>query len=427
MNQNSHLPLSTFYFLERKAPSRPALSDLAACVSLHLTGLNLPAEKLRGRRIAVAVGSRGIASLQEIVRAVCGWLKSQGAIPFVFPSMGSHGGGTADGQRRILAEYGITEAGVGAEIRSSIDTLQVNTTSFGFPVFADRLAWESDGIVVVNRVKPHSDLSGGIESGMLKMMAIGLGKREGATETHKQIWKHGFEATIRAVAAKILESGKILFGVAIVENELHAVADVRAVLPEGIVAAEESAIALARALMPRLPFRRLDLLIEDEIGKNISGAGMDTKVVGRADGMAPGEGPAISLIYARDLTAASGGNAVGVGNADLIHERLYRKIDLEKTYINAITALHPQAARLPIHHSSDRAALDLALGHLGSPEPATQRCVWIRNTLSLNRLAISPRLRDEIDAPQLWRVDEHPFAAEFDAAGDLRSPFSAAS
>ena len=139
MNQNSHLPLSTFYFLERKAPSRPALSDLAACVSLHLTGLNLPAEKLRGRRIAVAVGSRGIASLQEIVRAVCGWLKSQGAIPFVFPSMGSHGGGTADGQRRILAEYGITEAGVGAEIRSSIDTLQVNTTSFGFPVFADRL------------------------------------------------------------------------------------------------------------------------------------------------------------------------------------------------------------------------------------------------------------------------------------------------
>jgi len=157
------------------------------------------------------VGSRGIASLQEIVRAVCGWLKSHGALPFVFPSMGSHGGGTADGQRQILADYGITEAGVGAEIRSSIDTLQVNTTSFGFPVFADRLAWESDGIVVVNRVKPHSDLSGGIESGLLKMMAIGLGKREGATETHKQIWKHGFEPTIRAVAAKILQSGKVQF------------------------------------------------------------------------------------------------------------------------------------------------------------------------------------------------------------------------
>ncbi|MGO8817182.1 MAG: hypothetical protein ACLQVG_21270 [Terriglobia bacterium] len=424
MNQNSHLALSSFYILERKAPSRPAIADLEGCVAVQLAALGLGADKLHGRRIAVAVGSRGISSLQEIVRVTCGWLKSQGASPFVFPSMGSHGGGTAEGQRQILADYGITEAGVGAEVRSSVETLQVGTTAHGFPVFADRLAWESDGIVVVNRVKPHSDLSGGIESGMLKMMAIGLGKREGATETHKQIWKHGFDPTIRAVAAKILESGKVLFGLAIVENEMHAVADVRAVLPEGIVAAEESAIALARALMPRLPFRRLDLLIEDEMGKNISGAGMDTKVVGRADGMAPGEGPAIALIYARDLTDASGGNAVGMGNADLIHERFFRKIDFQKTYINAITALHPQAARLPIHHPTDRAALDLALGHLGSPDPTSQRCVWIRNTLSLNRIAISPRLRDEIDAPQLWRLGEEPFSAEFDAAGDLRSPFN---
>jgi hypothetical protein len=293
-------------------------------------------------------------------------------------------------------------------------------------VFADRLAWESDGIVVVNRVKPHSDLVGGIESGMLKMMAIGLGKREGATETHMQIWKYGFEPTIRAVSAEILASGKILFGVAIIENEMHAVADLRAALPEKIVAVEESAIGLARALMPRLPFRRLDLLIEDEMGKNISGAGMDTKVVGRAHLMPPGEGPAISLIYARDLTCESAGNAVGVGNADLIHERLYRKIDLQKTYINAITALHPEAARLPMYMPSDRTALDLALGRLGSPDPGGQRCVWIRNTLSLNRIAISPRLRDDIDSPQQWRLDEGSFSGEFDAAGDLRSPFEPA-
>ena len=194
------------------------------------------------------MGSRGIASLQEIVRAICDWLKAQGAQPFIIPAMGSHGGGTAEGQRQILADYGITEAGVGAEVRSSAETLRVGTTAQGFPVFADRLAWESDGIVVVNRVKPHSDLSGGIESGMLKMMAIGLGKREGATETHKQIWKYGFEPTIRAVSAKILASGKILFGVAIIENEMHAVADVRAALPEEIVAAEESAIALAQGV-----------------------------------------------------------------------------------------------------------------------------------------------------------------------------------
>jgi hypothetical protein len=410
LNHNHHLPLSSFFFLERKAPSRPPLDDLQASVQARLAGLGLAAEKLRGRRIAVAVGSRGIASLQEMVRAICGWLKAQDAQPFIIPAMGSHGGGTAEGQRQILADYGITEAGVGAEILSATETVRVGSTAEGFPVFADR-------------VKPHSDLIGNIESGMLKMLAIGLGKREGASEGHKQFWKYGFEPTLRAVSAKVLASGKVLCGVAIVENEFHAVADVRAALPEGMVAAEESALALARALMPRLPFPRLDLLIEDEMGKNISGAGMDTKLVGRARGMAPGEGPAISLIFARDLTRESGGNAIGVGNADIIHERFYRKIDRQKTYVNALSALNPAGARLPMAMPSDRAALDLALGHLGSPDPCAQRCVWIRNTLRLNRLAISPLLRDEIESPQHWRLAVTPFSAEFDAAGDLRSPF----
>jgi len=424
INENSHLPLSSFYFLERKAPGRPAIDDLPGAVQARLAGLGLAAEKLRGRRIAVAVGSRGVARLQEMVRAVCGWLQEQGAKPFIVPAMGSHGGGTAEGQREILAEYGVTAEGVGAEIRSSVETLQVATTPQGFPVFADRLAWESDSIVVINRVKPHSDFIGGIESGMLKMMAIGLGKREGAAEGHKQIWKYGFEPTIRAVSAKILESGKILCGVAIIENEMHAVADVRAALPEDIVTVEESSITLARALMPRLPFRHIDLLIDDEMGKNISGAGMDTKVVGRARGLAPGEGTAIDVIFARDLTAESGGNAIGVGNADIIHERFFRKIDFHKTYVNSLTALNPAGGRLPMHLPSDRAALDFALGHLGSPEPGDQRCVWIHNTLSLNRVAISPLLREEIDSPQQWRLAAPPFSAEFDAAGDLRSPFA---
>jgi hypothetical protein len=159
------------------------------------------------------------------------------------------------------------------------------------------------------------------------------------------------------------------------------------------------------------------------MGKNISGAGMDTKVVGRAPGMAPGEGPAISVIFARDLTSESGGNAIGVGNADIIHERFYRKIDFPKTYVNVLTALNPVGGRLPMHMPSDRAALDFALACLGSLDSAAQRCVWIRNTLSLNRLAISPLLREEIDSPQHWRLAEIPFCAEFDTAGDLRSPF----
>jgi energy-converting hydrogenase Eha subunit G len=420
---NRRLPLSDFYFLERKGPSRPSLEDVRGSVQAGLAGLGLAPENLHARRIAIAVGSRGIASLQEIVRAVCSWLKEQSAQPFIVPAMGSHGGGTAEGQREVLAGYGITEAGVGAEVLSSPETREVGTTPQGFRVFADRLAWESDGIVVVNRVKPHSDLVGGIESGMLKMLAIGLGKREGATEGHKQFVKCGFETTIRAAFAQILASGKVLCGVAIVENEMHAVAEVRAARPENMVAVEESAIALARALMPRLPFRRLDLLIEDEMGKNISGAGMDTKVVGRARGQAPAAGPVISVIYARNLTEESGGNAIGVGNADIIHERFFRKIDLQKTYVNALTALNPVGGRLPMHLPSDFAALEFVLAQLGSPEPAAQRCVWIRNTLSLNRLAISPLLREEIDSPQHWRLVENPFSAQFDNAGDLRSPF----
>lgn len=426
LNQ-THIPLSSFYFLERHGPSRPAIAGLPTAVQKQLQQLELPPEKMSGRSIAVAVGSRGIASLQEIVRTVCTWLKAQGALPFIVPAMGSHGGGTAEGQRQILAGYGVTREGVGAEVRSCIETVQVAKTPQGFPVFADRLAWESDGVVVINRVKPHSDLSGNIESGMLKMMAIGLGKREGAAEGHKQIWKYGFETTIRAVSGRILESGKVLFGVAIVENESHAVADVRAALPQNIVPVEESAIVLARELMPRLPFAQFDLLIVDEMGKNISGAGMDSKVIGRARRMAPGDGADIGVIYVRDLTDVSGGNATGVGHADLIHERLYRKIDFTKLYANVRSSLNPQGGRLPMYLPSDREALGMALGSLGSPEPEAQRCVWIRNTLTLNRLAISPALRSQIIAPEKWHLSESPFTAQFDPAADLCSPFTSGS
>ncbi len=425
-NGNQHLSLTGFYFLERKAPGRPALADVAGSVRAHLDCLGVAADKLRGRTIAVAVGSRGIATLQVIVRTVCDWLKAHGAKPFVFPAMGSHGGGTAEGQRQVLSEYGITLDGVGVEVRSDIETVQVGTTPQGFPVFADRNAWNSDGIVLVSRVKPHSDFVGRVESGMLKMMAIGLGKREGAAEGHKQFIKCGFEPTIRAVSSKILESGKVLLGVAIVENELHETADVRAALSQNIVEAEHSAIALARELMPRLPFNRMDLLIVDEMGKNISGAGMDSKVIGRARGEAPStaNGPKITVIFTRDLTEESGGNAIGVGNADIIHERLFRKVDLQKTYVNCMTALNPLAGRIPMHLLTDRGALDFALGHLGNPDPASQRCVWIQNTLNLNRFAISPLLRNEIDTPQNWRLSESQFSATFDNSGDLRSPFA---
>jgi hypothetical protein len=419
MKPDGHIPLASFYLLERTESSLPKIDGLSSAILESLRGLGIACEKLRGKRIAVAVGSRGIASLQEIVATVCGWLKAQGARPFIFPAMGSHGGGTAEGQRRVLEEYGVTEAAMGVEIRSSMESVLLGKTPEGFHAFMDRNAWESDGVVLVNRIKPHTDFSGKIESGLLKMMTIGMGKLEGAIEGHRQSWKCGFETAIRAVSGKVLASGKILFGVAVVENELHQIAVVRAVLPEGIVAQEESTLQLARTLVPRIPFPAFHLLVVGEMGKNLSGTGMDTKVIGRGVELPPGEAPRISMIYVRDLTYESGGNAVGVGFADVIHENLYQKIDFEKTYLNARTSLNPAASRLPIHLPSDREALDLTLGHLGSPEPAEQRIVWIRNTLRLDRIAISAPLAREAAALPRWRLLEGAHSADFDRAGNL--------
>jgi len=273
----------------------------------------------------------------------------------------------------------------------------------------------------VNRIKPHTDFSGRIESGLMKMMTIGMGKLEGAKEGHKNSWKYGFETTIRSVAAKVLASGKILCGVGLVENELHQIAAARAALPEGLIELEESTLELARTLVPRIPFSAFQMLVVDEMGKNVSGTGMDTKVIGRGVELPPGEAPTISMIYVRDLTPESGGNAVGMGSADVIHERLYRKIDFEKTYLNARTALNPSGGRLPIHMPSDRDAFDLTLGHLGSPEPIEQRIVWIRNTLTLDRIAISTALAREAAGLERWALLEGTHSAEFDAAGNLKS------
>jgi len=421
MNTDGHIPLAPFYLLERTEPSLPKLDDLRGSIFETLGGLGIAAEKLRGKRIAVAVGSRGIASLNEIVKAVCGWLKAQGAQPFIFPAMGSHGGGTAEGQRKILEGYGVMEAAMGVEIRSSMETVPLGTTSEGFQVFMDRNAWQSDGVVVVNRIKPHTDFSGKVESGLLKMMTIGMGKLDGATEGHRRSWKYGFETTIRSVSGKVLASGKILFGLAVVENELHQIAVARAALPRDLVAQEEATLQLARTLVPRIPFPAFHLLVVDEMGKNVSGTGMDTKVIGRGVELPPGEAPEISMIYVRDLTRDSGGNAVGMGSADVIHDRLFEKIDFEKTYLNARTALHPAGGRLPIHLGSDREAFDLTLGHLGSPEPEEQKIVWIRNTLALDRIAISAPLTHEAARLPRWRLLEAARGAEFDAAGNAPS------
>jgi Lactate racemase N-terminal domain len=423
MPTNGHLPVSDFIILERTSPTMPGLPGIESDIRQALTGLAIPRERLAGSRIAVTAGSRGIAQLKQIVKTACDWLKAQCAEPFVVPAMGSHGGATAEGQRLILEEYGITPETIGAEVKSDMTTARVGETPEGLQVYLDRNAWESDGILVLDRIKPHTGFSGSIESGLLKMMVVGLGKRDGAGETHRWSRKIGHERAIRAISSVTLASGKILCGLAVAENEMHEIAMVRAALPEGIVAMEEATLPVARNMVPRLPFAKCQVLVVDEMGKNISGTGMDTKVVGRGISPQPPEAPEIGLIYVRDLTAESDGNGVGVGLADAIHERFYRKIDLTKVYMNARTALNPIMARVPMYLPSDQEALDCVLGTLGGPDPAEQQIIWIQNTLTLNRVAVSSSFGRE-GTPDGWQVLPDKFSPRFDSSGDLASPFA---
>jgi Lactate racemase N-terminal domain len=425
MPSNGQVRLAPFHFLERVAPSVPGITSIEKEIHRALSELALAPSRLRGKRIGVSAGSRGIASLADIVRGICGWLKARGADPFVFPAMGSHGGATAEGQQKVLTDYGVTAENVGAEVRSSMETVSLGAITEGAEVFMDRHAWEADGIVVFNRVKPHTDFSGSIESGLLKMIAVGMGKAEGARETHRWGRKVGPERVIRAMSAVALESGKILCGLGVVENEFHQIAAVRAAGPEGVVSMEETLLVEAKRLVARLPFQDLHVLIVDEMGKNISGTGMDTKIIGRGANFPVCDVSDIRLIYVRDLTASSAGNALGVGLADVIHDRLYNKIDMAKTYVNVRTSLNPPMARLPIHLPSDRQSLDFALGALGSPGEGEQRIVWIRNTLDLNRVAVSPALAREAERLSGWRLSERERLTEFGAEGDLESRLSA--
>lgn len=422
MVPDEHNSLAPFHILERICASVPPVDRLENEIQRALAAINLPAQALRGRTVAVTVGSRGVASVNEIARAICGWLAAQGAHPFVFPAMGSHGGATAAGQRKICEDYGVTEEFIGGPILSSMETVSLGETPEGFRVFVDRHAWEADGIIVMNRVKPHTTFCGTIESGLLKMIAVGMGKEDGAREFHASARKYGYEKVIRAVSAKVLASGKILGGIGVIENELHQICAARAARSENIVGLDEACLAEARRLVPRLPFPKIQLLIVNEMRKNVSGTGMDAKVIGRGMQMTPGEGPDIGLIYARDLTAESEGNALGVGLADFVHERLRSKIDFEKMYVNGRTSMSHHLVRLPMVLTSDRRALDFALASLGLPKPTEQSVVWIRNTQYLGRIAISGRLVDEASGLSGWKLLPETVDAHFDAHGNLISP-----
>ena len=404
---------------------RSAAPAIDQAVKSQFDSTNLDS-KIAGKRIAVGVGSRGISNLKAIVTAVLNELRRRGATPFIIPAMGSHAGATPEGQAHILEGYGITSSSMGVPFETSMETVRLGVTGDGIPVNFSAPAQKADWIFPVNRVKPHTDFFGPLGSGLMKMIAIGFGKQTGAAACHAAAGRLGHERVIRQVARMVLQSVPILGGLAILENQFHDTAELALLTPDTLEEEEARLLARARALMPKLPFDDIDLLIVDQIGKNISGAGMDPNVVGRSVNgylsslsAKPEMGPRISRIFVRGVTQASDGNAVGLGMADFTTTSTVRSINSQFTYVNALTALTPQMAKIPIHFDTDREVVQRALQTLALDDPGSARVIHIRDTLSLEVLRVSSSYQDHLSKrPDLTALGPAR-EMSFDAKGNL--------
>ena len=415
-------------FLARQKFPRPRLDDLRGTIKEELDRV-FPAGSIRaGAQIGVTVGSRGISNIVEITRAAIDYLKSRDAQPFIIPAMGSHGGARGEAQRQLIAHYGITEESMDVPIRHAMATRSLGKTSEGVEVFLVETAWDSDGVLLMNRVKPHTDFKGPIESGLTKICAIGLGKYDGAQEYHSHIFDIGLGKAIVAAARTILATGKILGGLAIVENGYHETARIAGVTTDGFFEHEEELLKEASALMPALPVKELDILLCDRMGKNISGAGLDTNITGRSvfgytqgvpwcEGMA-----AIYRIVVCDLSEESDGNAVGMGAVDFATRRFADKVDFNVTTINAVTACGPHLARLPVTLPNDREALTMALKSVPR-RPGGPRVTYVRDTLELERVYLSAACLPLVEAHESVEVLSSPEPLTFDGNGNIVSPF----
>ena len=410
--------------VRQKFPDR-RIPDVAAEVRRQLAQSGFAARLKPGSRVAIGVGSRGIHNIATIVRSAVGYWKDQGMRPFLFPAMGSHGAASAEGQAEVLAHYGIIEETMGCPVVSRLDVVSLGKTADGIEAFMDKQAYDSDGVMLVGRVKWHTDFAGKIESGLFKMMAIGLGKFAGAQRYHAYAYRLGLEHVIRSIGRQVLASGKILGGLAILEDANHNTAKLDAVPVEHMEQREEENLALVKSWMARIPFD-LDILMLDEIGKNISGAGMDTKVVNRG---VNGEynpwpnTPRFLRVFLRDLSALTYNSAVGLGMADVVHDRLVNRINWEPTIINSLTANTPAAIRTPIHFPTDRECLERIWPTVGKLDLSEVTFGWIRNTMELGRLALSENLRASIEERTDLEI-EATVDFEFDGSADLISPFA---
>jgi len=423
MSLTNHFP--KMLALEQSYPPSAAL-DFPALLEQQFTQTGLRDEIKPGMRIALGVGSRGITNLKDIVKATLGVLTRAGARPFIIPAMGSHGGATPQGQTEMLAGYGVTAESMGVPIEASMEVKKIGTALDGLDVVFSVPALAADGILVLNRIKPHTDFRGTLGSGIQKMLVIGFGKQVGAANAHRAAAHAGYEPVLRAFAKTILSSVPIFAAVALLEDQHHQTAVVEVIRPENIVHHENLLFQKAQSLLARLPFEDIDLLIIDRMGKDISGSGMDTNVIGRdisgylsslhPDGPIT---PRVARIFVRDLTPASNGNGIGIGLADFTTARLVKALNLQYTYMNCLTSLGILPAKIPIYFENDREGIQAALASLAAADPGDLRVVRIADTLNLDRFQASEPCVRALNGDLGVKTAGTAREMDFDTAGNL--------
>lgn len=420
-----NVSIPPLYHVKQNFP-RPVIEDIPAAVADQFKREEIRATIKPGARVCLAVGSRGINRISTIVKATVQEVKALGAEPFIIPAMGSHGGATPEGQVRVLADYGITPETMGCPLISSIDVNVIGHTTGGIPVYCSKDASAADAIIPIGRIKPHTGFRAEIESGLMKMMTIGLGKQHGADTLHAQGMDQ-FPTLLPEAARMIMATQPIAFGLGIVENGYDETAIIEAVLPEGLEAREKELLVIAKDLMPSLPFEMLHVLVIQAIGKNISGSSLDPNVCGRfvrSNGPQYSDKPVVQHIAILDLTPETHGNAAGIGLADLMSLRVLQKLDLPSTYANCFTASHLAGAMLPVVVENDRQCIAAAIKTATKWTPETMKLAVIHNTLEIGELWISPALLAEAQAHSHLEISATPSPMEFDADGNIVSPIA---
>ena len=398
------------------------IDDVKAHLINELDNLEIDSQSLRGKKIALTVGSRGIPSLPVLVRTMCDKLKEWGAEPFIIPAMGSHGGGTVEGNVQILTDYGITEDAMGVPIKASMDVVQVGAINDGAhtPIYCDKNAAEADGIVLFNKVKPHTDFKGYVESGMCKMIAIGIAKHFGCSWFHRQ----GFDTfgeRIPMVAAEFLKNMNVIMGVGVVQNAFDEISEIKAYPKDKIIEGDHELLQIAKRRLPRMKFDNIDVLIIDQIGKNISGEGADPNVTGR--GCMPGfeDDFHCKKMFVRKLTPPSHGNACGLCYADVTTRQCLQSVDWESTWINFSTNMMLSAGKIPVYQNTDYEALRLAIRTCTKLSDYSQaRIARIRDTLSLSEVEVSEALLPDVIGRDDVEILSEPYELEFDDDGNMK-------